>query len=307
MILLWGRPRDPPIAAIARELLCLNAPTLVLDTQDVERVDLDPSTPCPGAGQLVLRGGHRVELGAVGGAYLRPHHASADTESLRITETLLAWAEMTTAVIVNRPAASGSNHSKPYQGRLIGQMGFAVPDTLLTTDRDAALEFWTEHGEVIYKSISGVRSIVGRLSPSDHERMADLASCPVQFQRYVEGTDHRVHVIGDNVFACRVRSTAIDYRYTSVADPPIELQPAELPVDVARRCVSLTASLGIDFAGIDLRVDAEGCWWCFEVNTAPGFTWYEAQTQQPIGAAVALHLTCEDRPKAASQKPRPPL
>jgi D-alanine-D-alanine ligase-like ATP-grasp enzyme len=47
---------------------------------------------------------------------------------------------------------------------------------------------------------------------------------------------------------------------------------------------------GLGLAGIDLRLDPDGQWWCFEVNTAPGFIWFEDHTGLPIAAAVARAL-----------------
>ena len=47
---------------------------------------------------------------------------------------------------------------------MIRTIGFKIPDTLITTEPLAALEFWKQHGTVIYKSISGTRSIVSRLT-----------------------------------------------------------------------------------------------------------------------------------------------
>ena len=49
-------------------------------------------------------------------------------------------------------------------------------------------------------------------------------------------------------------------------------------------------TLGLHFAGIDLRRAPDGRWFCFEVNPSPGFTYYEAHTGQPIADAVASYL-----------------
>ena len=65
---------------------------------------------------------------------------------------------------------------------------------------------------------------------------------------------------------------------------------------MAKRCRSLTQVLGLELAGIDLRQDAAGLWWCFEVNTSPGFIWFEDQTGQPIAQAVAsLRAVCRSQ------------
>ena len=116
----------------------------------------------------------------MGAAYLRPYDSrrmraverAGATSPLRqhalsIEDGLLAWAEITPSLVLNCPSAMASNNSKPYQSRFIHAAGFRIPDTLVTTEVEAALEFWERHGDIIYKSVSGIRSIVSRLKDSD--------------------------------------------------------------------------------------------------------------------------------------------
>ena len=58
--------------------------------------------------------------------------------------------------------------------------------------------------------------------------------------------------------------------------------------------MALARGLGLPFAGIDLKVAPDGRVVCFEVNPSPGFSYYEANTGQPIAAAVAEYLACGD-------------
>ena len=174
-----------------------------------------------------------------------------------------------------------------YQAALIHAAGFKVPETIVTNDAAALGVFAARHGTLIYKSSSGVRSIVAEYDPADASRRADLATCPTQFQRRINGTDVRVHVVGSELFACQVRSSAVDYRYpASDAEWP-QLTACALPPEIAAQCRKLAASLRLDFAGVDLRVTADDEWFCFEVNPSPGFTYYENATGLPIAAALA--------------------
>jgi glutathione synthase/RimK-type ligase-like ATP-grasp enzyme len=187
-----------------------------------------------------------------------------------------------------------SNNSKPFQSAWIEALGFRTPDTLLTTDPEAVLAFWKLHDRVIYKSVSGIRSIVTRLEKAHLARMHNIASCPTQFQQYIEGTDHRVHVVGEEVFACAIVADADDYRY---AAGPIDMQPCQLPEDVSARCLRIAAAMELTLAGLDLRRTTEGDWYCFEVNPSPAFTFFEGKAGQPIAKAVAALL---DRGKIVS-------
>ena len=81
--------------------------------------------------------------------------------------------------------------------------------------------------------------------------------------------------------------------WTTTAIPgqhEVEVRPASVPPDLARRCRRLAHSLGLPLAGIDLRCTPDGRWYCFEVNPSPGFAYYERATGQPISQAIARLL-----------------
>lgn len=309
MILLWGVPGDSPLDRVHDALKRAGAPVAFFDQRALADTQI----------ALVVEAGARVggyleapnqavDLSTVTAAYLRsydcrriPSVRQAGPSSalwqhaLDFEDTLSCWSDLTPALVVNRPAAMASNNSKPYQTNQIRDIGFAVPETLVTTDPDAVLAFWQRHDAVIYKSNSGVRSIVARLTDMHRERLGDVVWCPTQFQQHIPGVDHRVHVVRDHVFASQVRSALgdvahDDYRYASRDGVTITLWASTLPDDVANRCRKLTADLGLSLSGIDLRLTPTGEWYCFEVNPSPAFTYYQEATGQPIAEAIATLL-----------------
>jgi glutathione synthase/RimK-type ligase-like ATP-grasp enzyme len=159
----------------------------------------------------------------------------------------------------------------------------------VTTDPEIAAAFWEWHGAVIYRSLSGVRSIVAKLRSDDRTRWGDIATCPVQFQQFIPGTDFRVHVVGEEPFIARFDSEADDYRYARCGGSTTHIAKANLPDDVADRCKLLTKSQGLAVSGIDLRRTPAGEWFCFEVNPSPAFSYFDLDGT-PIAAAVARLL-----------------
>ncbi|WP_329476464.1 hypothetical protein OG555_33000 [Kribbella sp. NBC_01484] len=296
--LLWGLPGDSTLAAVHAELIRLDVPLLFVDQRLVldTTVELNVGKTVEGTVRI---GDTAADLATIGAAYLRPHDGArvaavrdqppgspAWRHTQEVGDVLSAWAELTPAYVVNRPSASASNGSKPAQLRDIAAVGFAVPETLVTNDPAAVAEFSAAHDSVIYKSTSGIRSRVRCLA--DDIPLEDVRSCPTQFQRKVPGTDVRVHVVGAEIFATRIRSDADDYRYAARQGlPRPRLSTTDVPDDVADRCRLLTSRLGLAVAGIDLRVTPEGEWFCFEVNPSPAFLYYEYGTGQPIATAVA--------------------
>ena len=117
------------------------------------------------------------------------------------------------------------------------------------------------------------------------QRLDDIAHCPTQFQQYINGTDYRVHVVGNQVFGCEIASAADDYRYPQ--DAPTSLSACEVPPQIADQCRQVSRSLNLPVTGIDLRRTPAGEWYCFEVNPSPGFSFYEEATGQPISDAIA--------------------
>jgi glutathione synthase/RimK-type ligase-like ATP-grasp enzyme len=221
-----------------------------------------------------------------------PDNAELHDYCAALHDVLTHWCEVSPARVVNRVSPMATNSSKPYQAQLIQPYGFSVPETLITNDPDTVMEFRSRHGRIVYKSASGIRSIVQMFEDKDVERLPAIRSCPTQFQAYVEGEDVRVHVVNEEVFATRIASAAIDYRYARQQGmEPAQLTATDLPADLAEKCVRLTRGLGLAFAGIDLRIPCDGPVFCFEVNPCPGFSYFEANTGQPIALAVARYLT----------------
>ena len=209
------------------------------------------------------------------------------------------WLDVTEVLVMGRPASMFSNSSKPHQARLIAAAGLAVPTTLVTNDPEAVREFRSRHGRIIFKSISGIRSIVREVDDAALARMDRIRDLPTQFQARVEGTDVRVHVVGESVFPTRIASTALDYRYAARDGLACDLEPWVLAPDVEQACISVASALALPLAGIDLRVGEDGTVTCFEVNPMPAFSYYESNTGQPIAAAVAAFL---DRPRTGAAR-----
>ena len=315
MIVVAGIPGERPTARLIDALDEIGANYRCFDqlgwettTLRLEIADAEAGGAVDGALGVA---GETIALADVSGIFLRimddnllPGVAAlAPTDRRRercrhLHETLVRWVDIAPARVLNRPGEMASNQSKPYQAHVIRDVGFGIPETLITNDPATAGDFieaaWMTGGNVIYKSISGVRSIVEVVAPGDLARLDRIRWCPTQFQRQVRGTDIRVHVVGSSVFAVAIASAATDYRYaTRQSGVEADLKPTELDPAVAAKCIVLAERLRLPLAGIDLRQTPDGDHVCFEVNPSPAYSFYQDRTGQPIARAIACYLAGE--------------
>src|SRR6185437_314435 len=296
MVLIFGIPSESPVALLAAACRDKNIPHYLFNQRNQEnwtvrldRIDYNNSS--------IADDKHSFTLSDCNGIYLRPMDHKAVPEYLQSTNKQRVDSmygsffnlmdNATKPLITNPPSPQMSNNSKPYQAMAIKRFGLDIPQTCITSNPDEAKNFISTHKSVIYKSISGYRSIVKKVTKKDIKQLGKIQYCPVQFQECVTGINIRVHVIGSKAIATKINSDAVDYRYAGLESKHTELDAFELRADIAEKCVGLAHHLKLPFSGIDLMLTNDGRTICFEVNPCPGYSYYELSTGQPISRFLA--------------------
>ena len=304
MILLWGTMDDEPMAMAHAALVRAGADAFFLDHRTIFTADIEYAFDSErGARCSVTSDGATIDMARVNVAYVRGSNQydydevrdlSKDSalamRGARFEAQLIGWLDSSETLTINRSGPSATNNSKPYQLTSIRQAGFFVPETLVSNDAVAVRVFLEENPDAVYKSVSGVRSIVRPVDERHREFLDDVRWCPTLFQRVVRGTNYRAHVLGDDVLAVRIESDQLDYRYGSST-----ITVAELPAEIEQRCRRLSATLGLHFSGIDLIRTPQDQWYCLEVNPSPAYSYFEIGSGQPISAAIARFMMDADR------------
>jgi hypothetical protein len=303
MILVCGIPSEQAIAMVLEQLSKMGAPYVMFNQRRFSRAKLEFKISKGQISGFLQLGDSMFRLEDFKSVYTRlmdfrylPEIRGEPAESQKrlscqtFHNTLMHWFQIAQARVVSRPSVLGSNFSKPYQAQLIRELGFNVPETLITNDPGLVMQFYEDHDRVVYKSISSIRSIVQTLKDSDLERLDHIRWCPTQFQSYIEGSNVRVHVVGKKTFATIVSTDATDYRYAYQVGGQTELKSFELSNALAEKCIKLSHALGLEVSGIDLKITPDNQVYCFEVNPSPAFGYYENSTKQPIAFAIAQYL-----------------
>ena len=200
----------------------------------------------------------------------------------RESESLIGsfFRAMPNTLWVNSVEAVEMHRYKGYQLSLLSKAGLRVPETLMTNDPEALVDFYKRmNGQVIFKPVRG-GAHTEKLKDEDlkPERLKELAKAPVQFQEFVPGVDTRAYLIGDDIFAAEIRAKSLDFR----DDPGAEIAPGELPDNILTDCRTLAKELKLVFTGIDIRKTPDGEYVFIEGNPAPMFIYFERQSKFPI-------------------------
>jgi len=298
-VAVLGCADEEPCALLVEALHAQGTPLLLLDQRQAQRPYTEWALDEHGQllGHTVVDG-RRQSLSDLAGLYLRPSDErrlrSGDAAAL---QAALAWTQAWTEIaelaplrVANRLSVMASNSSKPLQSQCLAAAGFAIPPMLMSNEPEAILAFEAEQGALVYKSASGVRSIVQPLDANARARLQAVREAPTLFQKRLSGTNVRVHVVGYEVFATEIDSEAIDYRYAALNDLGTELRATRLPPDLEAMCRRAACQLALPFTGLDLMLEDDGLVYCFEANPSPGYSYYQNATGQDIAGALARHL-----------------
>lgn len=195
---------------------------------------------------------------------------------------------------MSHPAAVRAAQWKGEQLMRAARFGFKVPPSLVSSSREAVLDFRAAvGGDIVFKTLESPFLAADEVSDEEriatgiattriddeHEDLLDsLGLLPCFFQRHVpKRYEIRATVIGERLFAAKIHSqddarTQVDFRRF---DAPVRYEAMRLPEDVARRCLDFVHSYGLTYGALDLIVDEAGDHVFLENNPGGQFLFVE--------------------------------
>ncbi len=312
MLLLVTNRRDITMDYVVAELRRRSEPYMRLNTE------LLPQALCTMAGHprdawSISLDGETVQGAQISAAYFRRPGApavSGQVEDLGERAYVEAeWSSFLKSLYsrlegrwLNSPAKIFMAEDKPMQLLLAHEIGFHVPQALITNDISSARAI-TEAGQAIGKPLrqavlTGETERViftTRLGQIEDDQVDAIALTPFIVQTEVlKQYDVRVTVVGERVFATAIWSqenpeTETDWRQGN--HPDLRHERIVLPELVQRQCIELVAHLGLRYGAIDLICDRSGKLWFLEINPNGQWAWIENLTGYPIASAIVDELT----------------
>lgn len=307
MILIVTRKDDVHADIVTAELDKLGATFFRLNTEAVNEYDIILSLD---GATIIHRSTRRiVRSDDVRSVYLRrrslpefdidlPYVGFVQSEWKLFLRNL--WTLHTNAFWISHPDAIERASDKMLQLRASRDLGFAIPETIMTNSHDAVKRLYERQSNLIYKAFNSgeinrksgeviYTSALDKHLISD-EHADEFQICPGIYQpRIDKAYEVRVTVIGSAVFAARIASqessrTSLDWR--RYEDGNILHEAYELEPPVARRCVALVQQFGLEFGAIDL-IKSDAGYTFLEINSNGQWAWIEACTKYPMARTMA--------------------
>ena len=317
-VLIVGQRPDPHIDAVEAQLEAIGARVLVLDRNSGDTCALDLGLGLH-AGWVGVQG-ERTLLSDITSVWWRvkpsvPAEFSGGTAPIEETLTWSEWRNflrslphfLSHARWVNPVAQNYEAAYKPMQLSFASELGFNIPDTLVTNDANEVLTLFESNDRVIYKTLSSFfippdEMIYTNEVTQDliRDEAASISLAPGIFQGYVE-KDHelRVTVIDETIFAVKIDSqacdqTAIDWRHNQMTDM---YAITKLSDEDERRLLSLHARLGLVYGAYDFIVRPDGTLVFVECNPGGQWLWLEHALDLPISSALTNSIVPADSPR----------
>ena len=208
-------------------------------------------------------------------------------------------AEITGNIALTRPSILRRADNKIVQLKLAKELGFNIPDLLISNSNQHASKFCSMNKRSIVKPLSVGRIIedhkvtyIQTNEVNNNREILGLELSPSYFQSYQEKDfEVRLTIVNGNFFGVKIVSTnKIDWRKQ---DAKISYSQIDVPEDVANKCIKMMNKLNINFAAFDFIVK-DGRYYFLELNANGQWLWLEEKLNLGISAAIVNYLIGED-------------
>jgi glutathione synthase/RimK-type ligase-like ATP-grasp enzyme len=192
--------------------------------------------------------------------------------------------------------------NKLLQLKIAQNIGFLIPDTLITNSHKKLEQFIATHqNDVIIKPIrqgrilqkEGFKTIfTNKIDDAKIKSINEFDLTPSIFQEYISKEyEIRVTVVGNKVFSAKVNSQSTDETKIDWRKEKIPFEKYDLPKSVSNKCVEITKTLNLSFGAIDLIKNQQGDYVFLEINPNGQWAWLETEAELKISDEIINFLT----------------
>ncbi|MEH2147521.1 MvdC family ATP-grasp ribosomal peptide maturase [Nostoc sp.] len=193
-------------------------------------------------------------------------------------------------------------HNKLRQLRVASEVGFVIPQTVITNKAESAREFFHQvNGKMVSKLLTALsRSMEANSSfflytsavkEEDLQDAESLRYCPMVFQEQIpKQSELRVVYVNGNVFVGALDASVYTASKVDWRKPGVETgswQHHQLPDEVVHRLKAFMGKFGLLFGALDFILTPSGEYVFLEVNPIGEWGMLEKDLDLPIASAIA--------------------
>lgn len=189
---------------------------------------------------------------------------------------------------VSNPYNIRKAENKILQSKIACNVGFLVPNSMMTNDPEAAKKFIKIHNKCCIKPLN--ESILNNdensyiaytaiINKSDINNIDKIKHFPIFVQQYIDKEyELRITVIGDKVIPVAIhsqtnKSTKIDWRVGNCKK--VKYTKIEIPDAVSRKCLAIVKTFGLKFSSMDLIFSKDGKYYFLDLNPNGQWAWID--------------------------------
>lgn len=191
--------------------------------------------------------------------------------------------------------------NKLYQLKIAKNIGFIIPNTLITNNKETLKEFYFLNSkEIIIKPLSQSKLnnkgetefiFTNDLKNEHIETLDEYELTPCMYQEKIQKSiELRVTVVGEKIFTSGINSQLFENTKTDWRKGKQEFFKETIPLDVEEKCKLIVKKLGLRFGAIDLIKDTNGNYVFLEINPNGQWAWIENETGLKISDAIINEL-----------------
>lgn len=212
------------------------------------------------------------------------------------------YLQLNTKKWLSHPTHVYQAENKIFQIQVAQEIGFEIPDTLITNQHSELKKFIAKHNQnVIVKPLSqgriklfnGIKTIyTNRITSEIISNLDSFSLTPSIYQEYIEKEyELRITVVGEKVFAAKVDSQKLDETKTDWRKQKIPFESYSLSESVSKKCIALLRKLNLSFGAIDLIKRSKGDFVFLEINPNGQWAWLDMEAGLNISDEIINYLT----------------
>jgi glutathione synthase/RimK-type ligase-like ATP-grasp enzyme len=252
-------------------------------------------------GELLLNGN---AISAIAGFWRRPGSPDVSTFDERFAafveresrDALVGGLLTSTVRWLTHPSSLWEAELKIVQLNCASDLGLAIPETLVTNDKERALRFASSLENVVVKPVrygllaAEPEPLVAWTSRVTNQQLGKLEGPPVILQREVRANGHlRVVTVGRRTFVARLDTDRLDWREQLENHERFKVVGTDEFLDVRSQACALAESLELGLSAQDWILAAEGPLF-LEANPSGQWLFLDVAMAGELSAAVADEL-----------------